>query len=165
MGFAAHQPLSPSEERERTASGPPHRLVCSDCCSPQALTMWPRAENASLSCGAHPSIGHFWHRRSFPPLLPPPPPRLSINANAALGFLLPSPRSAEAPRGRRRPELLGSGCDPRTSQPHSTAAVRLLGGLCSPQHELPGHLQHGRKYRCLPGLLLSSALSFPATWR
>lgn len=141
------------------ASSPP---ACSDCCSLQALRAVCSQKTLLFPAGCTSALAISGRDGPFLPSFLPPT-LLFFNANVALCFFLPSPRSAEASCGHRWPELLGSSCDPRTSQPHSTAAVRLLGGLCSHQHELPGRLQHGCKYWCLSGELLSSALCSPAS--
>lgn len=155
MGFAAYPaslPLRPRRRGERTASGPCHHRSDASC----ALTASSRRAWRAGSCGQKTllfpavllSTGHFWCRRSFS--LPPAPRPFVANISLSLSFLLPSPCSVEASRGRRWPELLVGGCDPCPSQPYRTATVHLLGRLCPCQHELTGHLQRSRKY-LLPG--------------
>lgn len=139
MGFAASPASLPHRRGHallRAEPPPQHCLVCSNLLLPQGSP----SEGASLSCkvllSAH---GPFLSAAT-------PSGGLGFFANVVVHFLSPSLCSVEAPHGRRWPELPVSSCDPHPSQPHSSAALRLLRGLCSRQLCFPGHLWHCCEY-------------------
>lgn len=152
------QPLCPREGGTHCFGPSRHRSNAScalNCFFPRAAP----SEGASLSCKVLLSTGHFWCTWSFLATTTPLG-GLDFFANVVVHFLPPSPCSVEASHGCRWPELPVSSCDPRPSQPHSSAALHLLRGLRSRQLHFPGHLRHRREYLLPSGGVLGSAPSW-----
>lgn len=163
MGFAASPAsLCPTERGHAllwAESPPQQRLVCSKTASSPGQ---PPRKVLLFSCTVLLSTGRFLVHTHGPflPTTTTPSGGSGIFADVAVGFLPLSLRSVEASHGRRRPELPVSSCDPHPSQPHSSAALHLLRGLCSRQLHFPGRLQRCCEYLLPPAGAPGSAPSW-----